>query len=248
MNTTTRVLLLSGVLALGAASSRIEASLDCDRKLSGFLCLGCQSQDAGVTPAWKKCIGGAPGACQQCSNVRCGDFVEVALDGESFTERAEANCGRVIDDYVVTNAVTSTEGLLEIAGHNPYVAVAVFFQQFDQNDTNPAGLGGSTALSRTLSAADVRNLVADPSREVGTAPTELSSVIIDASIVDEDSATITYEYRATRLTLSDETRIPDGPPVRLTFDKMPMYSRVVGISPQVTFQGLRLSGIQIASK
>lgn len=193
MNTTTKVLLLSGVLALGAATTRVEASLDC-------------------------------------------------------TERAGANCARAIGDYVVTNAVTSTEDLLEIADHNPYVAVAIFFQQFDQNDTNPAGLGGSTALLRTLAAADVRNLIADPSREVGTAPTDLSGVIIDASIVDEDSATITYEYRATRLTLPDEARIPEGPPVRLTFDKMPMYSRVVGTSPQVTFQGLRLSGIQVASK
>lgn len=37
--------------------------------------------------------------------------------------------------------------------------------------------------------------------------------------------------------------LPDGSPVRLTFDKVPMYSRAVGTSPQVTFQGLRLSGI-----
>lgn len=243
-----RVLLLSAVLALGTAASPIEASLDCNRKLTAFFCLGCQSQDAGVTPAWKKRIGGAPGACQQCINVRCGDFVEVAVDGESFTERAEANCGRVIDDYVVTNAVTRNADLLTIAGHNPYVAVAVFFQQFDQNDPNPAGIGGSTALTRTLSAADVRDLIADPSREVGTAPTNMSGVIIDATIVDEDSATITYEYRATRLTLPDETRIPDGSPVRLTFDKIPMYSRVVGTGPQVTFQGLRLSGIRVASQ
>lgn len=193
ISTTTRVLLLSGVLALGAAITRVEAGLDC-------------------------------------------------------TEKAGANCVRATGDYLVTNAVTSTEDLLEIAQHNPYVAVAIFFQRFDQNDTNPAGLGGSTALARTLSASDVRDLIADPSLEVGTAPTDLSGIIIDASIVDEDSATITYEYRATRLTLPEETRIPEGPPVRLTFDKMPMYSRVVGTSPQVTFQGLRLSGIQIASK
>lgn len=207
MNTTTKVLLLSGILALGTASSRVAASLD-------------------------------------CSNVRCADLVEVAVDGESSTQGTGADI-RVIDDYVVTNAVTSTEDLLEIAAHNPYVAVAIFFQQFDQDDTNPAGLGGSTALTRTLSAADVRNLIADPSREVGTVPTELSGVIVDAFIVDEDSATITYDYRATRLTLPDETHIQDGPPVRLTFDKVPMYSRVVGTSPQVTFQGLRLSGITI---
>lgn len=246
MSVAGRVLLLSAVLALGTAASPIEASLDCNRKLSAIFCLGCESQDAGITPAWKKRIGGALGACQQCTNVRCGDFVEAVADGESFTDSTEANCGRAVEDYVVTNAVASTEDLLTIAEHNPYVAVAVFFQQFDRNNPNPAGIGGSTALTRTLSAADVRDLIADPSREVGTAPTDLSGVVIDASIVDDDSATITYEYRATRLTLPDETRIPDGPPVRLTFDKVPVYSRVVGTGPVVKFQGLRLSGIQIA--
>lgn len=240
-------ILISATFLFAANSAHSQVSPDCTRKLMSIFCWGCTINDEGVTPAYKKGPGGISGACHQCLNVRCGDVDEEEDKLLSGNESGvnQSTCRSVLSDFVVTNAVVDQQDLLTIARSNPAVAIAIFGQQYGTDEVNPAGLGGITAFTKTFSFSDVELLVANPDIDVGTPLNDMSGILVEPKIFAEDAETITYEYRAVRVSVPNETRIQDGPIILLTFSKDPAHARVVGSSPEIITQGLRLTEVAV---
>jgi len=233
------------VMIMLSASVYSQISSNCNGRLNGFLCQGCLVQDAGVTSAYKIGPGGIGGACQQCLNVFCGQVPNIA-DPIASKNEMPSNCPRAPSDAVINNAVVDSGQLLEIAETNPYVAVAVFGQQYHADEMNPAGLGGTTSFTKALGVGDIQTLILNPLADVGGQMPDSTGVLVEALVSAETPATITYEYRATQLSMREETRTPVAPRVRLTFQRKPVQSRIVGQAPAFTYNALRL--VQVASE
>lgn len=236
------------VFTLVALSTNVDSqpSPNCNRRLNGFLCQACRAADAEIIPAYKIGPGGPGGACQSCTSVFCGQVPNITDPTASKDETTE-NCPRTLSDSVVRNAVLDSSQLLEIAKANPYVAVTIFGQQFGDNEMNPAGLGGTTAFAKSMAMSDVQTLIQNPLAVIGSQMPASTGVLVEASEWEETPSTITFEYRATQISILDETRTQEGQRVRLTFQKKPLQSRIVGQAPAFTYHGLRLIRIDADS-